>query len=71
MAHSISSPIFAAPVSNKFHFAGLTNLLALARQRRQLAKLDAHILEDIGVSHKAASAEAHKPFWVVSGYQFS
>ncbi|MBO6521847.1 MAG: DUF1127 domain-containing protein [Rhodospirillales bacterium] len=33
------------------------------RQRRALAGLDAHLLDDIGVSEKDAAIEAAKPFW--------
>ena len=31
--------------------------------RRQLAELDAHLLEDIGVDPIDAAIEASKPFW--------
>ncbi len=34
-----------------------------ARQRRQLAGLDADRLRDIGISREQALAEAAKPFW--------
>ena len=34
-----------------------------ARQRRQLARLDAHQLRDIGISCEQALAEARRPFW--------
>lgn len=49
-------------------FAHLGRTLALwigrARQRRDLAALDARMLRDIGVSEGAAIREAAKPFWV-------
>lgn len=32
------------------------------RQRNALAELDAHLLEDIGVTRAEARAEAEKPF---------
>jgi uncharacterized protein YjiS (DUF1127 family) len=35
-----------------------------ARQRRDLAELDAHLLKDIGVTAGEARREAAKPFWV-------
>ncbi len=35
-----------------------------ARQRRDLADMDAHLLADIGVSRAAADHEASKPFWL-------
>lgn len=36
-----------------------------ASQRRALAALDAHLLDDIGLGHGTARAEAAKPFWRV------
>ncbi len=37
---------------------------ARARQRQDLAALDAHLLNDIGVTPGEAAREAAKPFWV-------
>ena len=37
--------------------------LERARQRRQLARLDARMLRDIGVSRSAAFGETRKWFW--------
>ncbi|MBL8662167.1 MAG: DUF1127 domain-containing protein [Candidatus Odyssella sp.] len=37
---------------------------ARARQRRDLADLDAHLLKDIGVTPGQAVRESAKPFWV-------
>ncbi len=37
---------------------------ARARQRRDLAELDAHLLKDIGVTPSQATREAAKPFWI-------
>ncbi|HEY9164522.1 MAG TPA: DUF1127 domain-containing protein [Magnetovibrio sp.] len=34
-----------------------------ARSRRQLAALDARLLQDIGVSRAAQQNETRKPFW--------
>lgn len=34
-----------------------------ARQRRALARLDPHLLADIGVSRAEADRECAKPFW--------
>ena len=49
-------------------FAGFVRTVALwldrARQRRDLAELDAHLLKDIGVTPRQAAREAAKPFWV-------
>jgi uncharacterized protein YjiS (DUF1127 family) len=33
------------------------------RARRSLARLDAHLLRDIGISERDATAEVAKPFW--------
>ena len=38
--------------------------LRRSNQRRQLAKLDARLLDDVGISYADAQAEARKPFWV-------
>lgn len=46
-------------------FAGL---LRLARQRRELAKLDARQLSDIGLTAAAAKSEANRPFWDVPSH---
>ena len=35
-----------------------------ASQRRALAKLDQHLLDDIGVSKEAADRESRIPFWM-------
>ncbi|MFW8636941.1 DUF1127 domain-containing protein [Cribrihabitans pelagius] len=40
----------------KLHFAAW-------RQRRQLDRLDARALEDIGITRSEAEAEARRPFW--------
>ncbi len=43
--------------------SGVLNLLSLARQRRALARLDDHMLEDIGITRDDALAEAARPVW--------
>jgi len=43
--------------------ATLTCWRERSRQRRALAKLDAHSLRDIGITHSQAKREADKPFW--------
>ena len=43
--------------------AGLADLLALYRQRKQLAALDALQLADIGLTADQAVAEAKRPIW--------
>ena len=35
-----------------------------ARQRIQLSEMSAQMLDDIGISNKAARYEARKPFWL-------
>lgn len=39
------------------------DLLALRRARRRLTDLDAHMLQDIGLSAEQARHEADLPFW--------
>jgi uncharacterized protein YjiS (DUF1127 family) len=46
----------------------LTALLALWRQRRTLATLDAARLDDIGVTEAEAMAEAARPIWDVPAH---
>lgn len=41
----------------------LRDLLGLARQRRDLAKLDDRALADIGVTRAEADQEAARPIW--------
>ena len=43
----------------------LLNALAVWQSRRALAQLDAHALEDIGISASSAAKEAAKPIWDV------
>ncbi len=41
----------------------VTTALTRRRERAMLARLDAHLLRDIGLDQPAATAEAQKPFW--------
>ena len=41
----------------------LSAWIGLWRQRRSLARLDAHLLTDIGVTREAAAREAGRPIW--------
>jgi len=41
----------------------LANGMALARQRRKLARLDASALFDMGISQAEALTEAQRPSW--------
>lgn len=46
----------------------LTAVLATARQRRQLAEMDADRLNDLGLTPTEALTEAVKPFWDVPNH---
>ena len=41
----------------------LRNALSRRRDRAMLARLDSHLLRDIGIDPDAAAVEAAKPFW--------
>lgn len=41
----------------------LASALAHQRQRSRLAQLEAHMLNDIGVSRQEALREANRPIW--------
>jgi len=43
----------------------LDEIVALWRERRALARLDARALEDIGLTREAALREARRPIWDV------
>lgn len=43
----------------------ITSWSALARQRRDLAGLDPHLLQDVGLEQTEAETEAKRPFWDV------
>ncbi len=46
----------------------LANMFAVKRQRRNLARLDDHLLNDIGLSRHEAHTEAAKPAWDVPSH---
>ena len=46
----------------------VNEFFALARQRRQLAELDPHILSDIGLTQAQAAAESRKTLWDVPNH---
>ena len=62
----LSHPAALSPIPG---FAGafgpLRHALAAWRQRRSLAALDAHRLEDLGISRTDALREAGRPLWDV------
>ncbi|SEW24700.1 protein of unknown function [Cognatiyoonia koreensis] len=51
-------------------FAMLRQMHALARQRRALADLDAHLRADIGVNAQEAQKEAKRPIWDAPDHWF-
>ena len=42
--------------------------VAIRRSRNDLRSLDAHLLEDVGVSASEAKKEAKRPVWDVPGH---
>ncbi|TAG16626.1 MAG: DUF1127 domain-containing protein [Rhodobacterales bacterium] len=44
-------------------FAAISAALTRRRDRALLARLDSHLLRDIGIAPEDAKAEAAKPFW--------
>ena len=63
MAQTIATRPFTSSAPKKRKPYGVLALLSLARQRRQLAKLDDRLLSDIGVHKHTAMAEAMRPIW--------
>jgi hypothetical protein len=49
-------------------FAFLHARLTLLRQRRDLARLDDHMLRDIGLTRAEALTEAQRPAWDAPGH---
>ena len=46
----------------------IANMILLTRQRRRLADLSDHILNDIGISRDEARREADRPAWDVPSH---
>ncbi|UYP66582.1 DUF1127 domain-containing protein [Thalassobacter stenotrophicus] len=63
---SCSSPTSFAP--SRSHAFGLMDYIALCRQRRALATMDARQLADIGVTPDQARTEAARPVWDVPSH---
>lgn len=55
----------AAAVSGKGFLETLVAMSTTYRQRAKLARLDTHLLQDIGISSSDAAFEAAKPVWNV------
>ncbi len=51
-------------------FKRIARLIALQKERRQLADLDQHLLDDIGIDRHKALAEAERPVWDAPGAWF-
>ncbi|WP_425037969.1 DUF1127 domain-containing protein [Primorskyibacter sp. S187A] len=49
-------------------FPRLSDMLALARQRRDLSRLDDAQLRDMGLSRSDAASEANRPAWDVPSH---
>lgn len=48
---------------SQFGLSTLRHWLQVAKTRRDLARLDADALQDIGLSHAEARAESARPVW--------
>ena len=68
MAHAIEFSTLSASAKAPKRTFGLFALVDLARERRQLAQMDAHLLEDLGIDQKTALTEARRPFWDVPAH---
>ena len=49
-------------------WARISTMIAVQRQRRVLATLEAHLLDDIGLTPAEAVQEAQKPVWDAPEY---
>ncbi|MCW9053355.1 MAG: DUF1127 domain-containing protein [Motiliproteus sp.] len=58
-----TTSVLAALPSNKALLVTVHQWLQRGKQRRALAKLEPHLLEDIGITQEQAQEEADKPFW--------
>ncbi|MAM62659.1 DUF1127 domain-containing protein [Maritimibacter sp. UBA3975] len=57
------------PRTRRGRFSALDTLgaaISARRERRALARLDDHLLEDIGLSRRDAWSESRRPFWELS-----
>ncbi len=63
LAQHISPQAFSARVIMTQAIKKLQHWIEVSYQRQQLADLDQHQLDDIGLDRLTAIAEARKPFW--------
>ena len=64
--HTVLRTTAAHPAFGLFN--AVSDMIAVARQRKALAALPEHLLSDIGVSAKAARAEAERAPWDVPAH---
>lgn len=63
---ALGPPVRPMPPLSRMAFAVASLLLhweTRRRLRRDLSRLDAHLLRDIGLTPRLAAAERAKPFW--------
>lgn len=68
MFRAIARPAAPARRRRPTLITRMLHLMAIARSRRQLARLDARLLADIGLTRAAAEAEATRPAWNPPGH---
>lgn len=56
------------PSKPRMLWAKLRDMRAVSVQRRQLRELDDHLLADIGITRKEATAESGQPPWNVPNH---
>lgn len=62
---TFGAPCLPAPMPRRGPLRRLREMLALYRQRRQLAALDPARLRDLGLTRAQADEEAMRPVWDV------
>lgn len=65
MTHSIATRLLGSAGKTRRHPISIRDLFALMRQRKSLAELDPHLLNDIGITEAEAHTEARRPVWDV------
>ncbi|MFK7837899.1 MAG: DUF1127 domain-containing protein [Sulfitobacter sp.] len=70
MTHStLVRPTTCVPARRSVSVLSMINAVQAAwRSRQQLAALEDHMLEDIGITQKAARTEANRPLWDVPAH---